>query len=44
MWYEDMLGLKVNLEENELIPMGREEVGDHFASLLGWTLGSVPYA
>ena len=41
MWFEAYSGLKINLEKNELIPMGRVNIDD-LALELGCNVGSLP--
>ena len=42
MWFEAMLGLRINLEKSELIPVGRVENIDDLALDFGCRLGSLP--
>ena len=42
MWFEAMLGLRINLEKSELIPVGRVENIDDFALDFGCRVGSLP--
>ena len=42
MWFEAMLGLRINLEKSELIPVGRVENIDDLDLDFGCRLGSLP--
>ena len=42
MWFEAYFGLKINLEKNELISMGRVENIDDLALELGCKVGGLP--
>ena len=42
MWFEAMLGLKINLEKSELIPVGRVINVELLADELGYKVGSLP--
>ena len=42
MWFEAVLGLRINLEKSELIPVGRVENMDDLAWEFGCRLGSLP--
>ena len=42
MWFEAVLGLRINLEKSELIPVGRVENIDDLASEFGCRVGSLP--
>ena len=42
MWFEVILGLKVNLDKSELIPVCNVDNVEELASELGCTVGSLP--
>ena len=42
MWFEACLGLRVNLEESELIPVGRVNDIEDLALELGCKVGGLP--
>ncbi|KAJ9671012.1 hypothetical protein PVL29_027135 [Vitis rotundifolia] len=42
LWFETILGLRVNLDKSELIPVGRVESVVDLASELGCKAGSLP--
>ena len=42
MWFEVILGLKVNLDKSELIPVGNVDNVEELASKLGCKVGSLP--
>ena len=42
MWFEAVSGLRINMEKNELIPIGRVENMDDLAWEFGCRLGSLP--
>ena len=42
MWFEDLSGLKINLEKSELIPIGRVEGMELLAAMLGCKVGRLP--
>ena len=41
-WYEALLGLKINLEKNSLMPVGRVKDEERLASELQCNIGSLP--
>ena len=43
MWFEAILGLRINLEKSELIPMRCVENVEDFATKLGCKVGSLPF-
>ena len=42
MWFEACSGLKINLEKNELIPIGDVHNREEFAEVLGYKVGTLP--
>ena len=42
MWYEVMLGLRINLDKSKLILMGSVEKAEALATDLGCKVGSLP--
>lgn len=42
MWFEIISSLRINLDKNKLIPMGRVENLDDFAFEIGCKMGSLP--
>ena len=42
MWFEAMLGLRMNLNNSEIIPIGPVDNMEELASELGCTVGSLP--
>ena len=42
MWFEALLGLKVNMEKSELIPIGRVENVGELADEYGYKVGNLP--
>ena len=42
MWFETILGLKINLDKSELIPMGEMNDIEHLAFELGCKVGGLP--
>ena len=42
MWFEALLGIKINLEKSELIPIGDVEGVEALAAELGCKVGNLP--
>ena len=42
MWFEACLGLRINLEKSELIPVGRVHDIEDLALELGYKVGGLP--
>ena len=42
MWFEALLGLKMNMEKSELIPVGRVENVEELANDFGYKIGNLP--
>ena len=42
MWFEAILGLKINLEKSELISVGRVPIMEELVDILGCEVGSLP--
>ena len=42
MWFEALLGLKMNMEKSELIPVGRVENVEELADEFGYKVGNFP--
>ena len=42
MWFEALLGLKMNMEKSELIPVGRVENVEELTDEFGYKVGILP--
>ena len=42
MWFEAMLGLKINLEKSEVIPVGEVDLLEELAYEIGCKVGKLP--